>query len=41
MGLRSWTLWDALGNFLTTEGILDHYDVVFLDTPPALGYPDD
>jgi chromosome partitioning protein len=38
MGLRSWALWDALGNFLTTEGILDRYDVVFLDTPPALGY---
>jgi chromosome partitioning protein len=38
MGLRSWSLWDALGNFLTNEGILDEYDIVFLDTPPALGY---
>lgn len=38
MGLRSWALWDALGNFLETEGILDQYDIVFLDTPPALGY---
>jgi len=38
MGLRSWPLWDALGNFLTDEGILDEYDIVFLDTPPALGY---
>lgn len=38
MGLRSWPLWDALGNFLTDEGILDRYDIVFLDTPPALGY---
>ena len=38
MGLRSWALWDALGNFLETEGVLDQYDIVFLDTPPALGY---
>ncbi len=38
MGLRSWPLWDALSNFLTDEGVLDRYDVVFLDTPPALGY---
>ena len=38
MGLRSWALWDALGNFLQDEGILDQYDIVFLDTPPALGY---
>jgi len=38
MGLRSWPLWDALGNFLTDEGILDEYDIVFFDTPPALGY---
>ena len=38
MGLRSWPLWDALGNFLTDGGVLDQYDIVFLDTPPALGY---
>ena len=38
MGLRSWPLWDALNNFLQDEGILDDYDIVFLDTPPALGY---
>ena len=38
MGLRSWPLWDALRNFLTNDGILDQYDIVFLDTPPALGY---
>lgn len=38
MALRSWPLWDALGNFLRDEGILDEYDIVFLDTPPALGY---
>ncbi|KAB7609833.1 AAA family ATPase [Amylibacter sp. SFDW26] len=38
MGLRSWALWDGLQNFLHDEGILDDYDVVILDTPPALGY---
>lgn len=38
MGLRSWPLWDALGNFLSQDGLLDRYDIVFLDTPPALGY---
>lgn len=38
MGLRTWPLWDALGNFLNDERILDEYDIVFLDTPPALGY---
>jgi chromosome partitioning protein len=38
IGLPSWPLWDAVGNFLADEGLLDEYDVVFLDTPPALGY---
>ncbi len=38
MGLRRWQLWDALTNFLESEGVLDEYDIVFLDTPPALGY---
>ncbi|CUH47188.1 AAA family ATPase [Ruegeria atlantica] len=38
MGLRSWTLWDGLTNFLENEGVLNDYDVVFIDTPPALGY---
>jgi chromosome partitioning protein len=38
MALRSWPLWDALGNYLEAEGILEKYDIVFLDTPPALGY---
>jgi chromosome partitioning protein len=38
MGLRSWPLWDGLTNFLENENILDEYDIVFLDTPPALGY---
>ncbi len=38
MALRGWPLWDALGNFLANSGVLDDYDIVFLDTPPALGY---
>lgn len=38
MQLRSWPLWDALGNALSGEEILDDYDIVVLDTPPALGY---
>lgn len=38
MGLRSWPLWDALTHALDGEGLLDDYDLVFLDTPPALGY---
>lgn len=35
---RSWKLWDALSEMLTTDGVLNDYDLVFLDTPPALGY---
>ncbi|MFY0645222.1 ParA family protein, partial [Sulfitobacter geojensis] len=38
MQVRSWPLWDALTNALDSEGILDEYDVILLDTPPALGY---
>lgn len=38
MQLRSWPLWDALQGFLEDEGLLDRYDLIFLDTPPALGY---
>ncbi len=38
MALRSWALWDGLTNALTDEGILNDYDIVLLDTPPALGY---
>ena len=38
IGLPSWPLWDAVGNFLGDEGLLAEYDIVFLDTPPALGY---
>ena len=35
---RSWKLWDALSDTLAQDGVLDDYDIVFLDTPPALGY---
>ncbi|MGB0913246.1 MAG: AAA family ATPase [Phaeobacter italicus] len=38
MATRSWKLWDALGDALQTSGVLDEYDLIFLDTPPALGY---
>lgn len=38
MALRSWALWDGLTNALTEEGVLDDYDIVLLDMPPALGY---
>ena len=35
---RGWKLWDALTDVLEADGILDAYDIVFIDTPPALGY---
>lgn len=38
MQQRSWALWDALTNGLSNEGILAEYDIILLDTPPALGY---
>jgi len=38
MNLRRWALWEALANFLADEDLLNRYDVVILDTPPALGY---
>ena len=38
MAARSWKLWDALGERLEADGVLDQYDLVILDTPPALGY---
>ncbi|TDL88982.1 AAA family ATPase [Meridianimarinicoccus aquatilis] len=38
MHLRRWALWDALTNFLEDENLLSQYDIVLLDTPPALGY---
>lgn len=38
MALRHWALWDALSSALETGGALDEYDIILLDTPPALGY---
>ncbi|WP_265501134.1 AAA family ATPase [Paracoccus beibuensis] len=38
MASRGWKLWDALTETLAADGVLDQYDLVFLDTPPALGY---
>ena len=38
MGARGWKLWDALSDRLAEDGVLDRYDIVILDTPPALGY---
>lgn len=38
MQARGWKLWDALSETLSDSGVLDQYDLIFLDTPPALGY---
>jgi chromosome partitioning protein len=38
MSARDWPLWDALPGALEEGGLLEAYDVVLLDTPPALGY---
>ncbi|WP_425093898.1 AAA family ATPase [Tropicimonas sp. S265A] len=38
MQARSWKLWDALTDSLEADGVLEAYDIVFIDTPPALGY---
>lgn len=38
MSARSWKLWDALADRLDADGVLEAYDLVILDTPPALGY---
>ena len=38
MAARGWKLWDALSDSLASDGTLDAYDLVFIDTPPALGY---
>lgn len=38
MQARGWKLWDALTDVLADDGVLEAYDVIFIDTPPALGY---
>lgn len=38
MAARSWKLWDALSERLEADGALQAYDLIILDTPPALGY---
>lgn len=38
MAARGWKLWDALTDRLAADGVLEDYDLIFLDTPPALGY---
>jgi len=38
MSARGWKLWDALTETFEADGVLDQYDVIFIDTPPALGY---
>jgi chromosome partitioning protein len=38
MASRGWKLWEALEGAFAADGVLDQYDLIFLDTPPALGY---
>ena len=38
MAGRGWKLWDALTDVLAEDGVLEAYDLIFIDTPPALGY---
>ena len=38
MQSRGWKLWDALAEALEEDGLLEAYDLILLDTPPALGY---
>ena len=38
MAARGWKLWDALTDRLAADGVLGRYDIVFIDTPPALGH---
>ena len=38
MTTRSWKPWDALADMLKADAVLEAYDLIVLDTPPALGY---
>ena len=38
MSLKGWKLWEALERALGHDRVLEAYDIVLLDTPPALGY---
>lgn len=38
MAFKGWKLWDALVTRMEADGVLEDYDLVILDTPPALGY---
>jgi chromosome partitioning protein len=38
MQSRTWKMWEALSDILAEDGALDAYDLVLIDTPPALGY---
>ncbi|MEO0622204.1 MAG: AAA family ATPase [Pseudomonadota bacterium] len=37
-GQRDWPFWGALRRFLAAENLLEQYDIIIVDTPPALGY---
>jgi len=38
MQSRGWRMWEALSEVLAEDGVLEEYDIVVIDTPPALGY---
>lgn len=38
MASRNWKQWSALTDSLAADGVLDRYDLILIDTPPALGY---
>jgi chromosome partitioning protein len=38
MQLRRWRLWEAVARFFESDDLLGRYDVIIIDTPPALGY---
>ena len=38
MATPGWKLWEALSGVLEADGVLNEYDLIFVDTPPALGY---